>query len=80
VITVLICTTLLVLFKDGINIKLSKEIKHVYRDDTSFDRPDVEQINLKEKEPEEIRDFVKDTIETMNSYLEDDKDEQKSKK
>lgn len=71
VITVLICTTLFLIFKDGIRINITKT--HTYKDSTSYPEVGESAIDLKEKEPEEIKTFVEETVNTLNEYFEEDK-------
>ena len=71
-ITAMICMTLLIISKIGIDIRIKKDYQHTYNDTTSYTTPEDIPYDLKAKEPAEIANFVESTLNVLNDYLEDD--------
>lgn len=80
--TMIVCLTLFLIFKDGFSIKIKHETE--FKDTTyKVDQLEKEEIKTEEleKKEKEFKTFVDSTLETMEDYLggEDGKQKRKQK-
>lgn len=72
----MICTTLLVVNRQGVNINVNKNYTQVFRDETSYQKTGESLQSpedlLKDKEPQEMKDFIEGTIDVLNSYYDEE--------
>ena len=75
-VTVMICTTLLISVFHGVDIRIKKEYNHTFKDETSFQMAKEEAVSstdikelIKGKESKEVEDFVKDTMNVFDDYF-----------
>lgn len=81
-VTVMICTTLLIISRYGVNIKIDKNYNQTFKDETSFQEPKGESTStmnikdlLKQKEdPKEVEDFIRDTTNTFEDYFKEEEE------
>ena len=75
-ISAMICTTLLVVNRQGVNINVNKNYTQVFRDETSYQKTGESLQSpedlLKDKEPQEMKDFIEGTIDVLNSYYDEE--------